>query len=411
MFEKSTSDARPDEVAEHRCVTGTRCRAASLDDDGQKQPAVTAKPQTLCDECTRTVTWAINDLPAMWVALHIAIGDQTRHQAQRVSASRTAPINLNADVDALKVAIVEWLVAAAAPIAEALNVDDPRPRNNTDTEHARIVDACTRIIAPHIDRLIALPADDVTIWLTGAETEYPGERFHVDDNGVPHRGTARRVMTGPDLALKLTHLHGVARSMLAITTPRDKLPLPCPYCNQYELSRSQRTISLVSGKSKDVDQIDCGTCGLSWPYERYQQLCLIWVREDEMEREKLQKQLDEEKQRRELAEWLLAKREWQFSLALDCPDVSASEFAKTVLTDETAPDNDAYLSDKDIAAFVGVADSTVRSWASRGHIDRHIAEDGSTTYLARQVWEYAKSHTGGRAATVRRLTNERKATA
>lgn len=372
---------------EHRCGAGKRCRARTVV-DSESHPAVIAEPTGLCDRCTEAVRRAISDMRETWGALHASIGDQSRRGGgQRVMGSRSAPININTDVDALKSALVEWLVAAAAPISELMGVDDPRPRNQSDAEQSRVTLACTRILSARIDDLIALPAGPVLVWQGGRETERPGE-FYLDEHGVT-QGRDVTLMTGCDIALKLVELRGRARSLLALTTPNDRMPVPCPYCNQLELVRSRHTINLVSGETEEVYEIDCGSCGLNWPYERYEHLCEILAKEDEVEREKLQKQLDAEKERRELAEWLLAKREWQFSLALACTDVSASVFAATVLTAEM-PDLDEYMSDKDIAAMLAVADSTVRVWASRGAITRHVADDGSTVFLAREVWEYAR---------------------
>lgn len=76
------------------------------------------------------------------------------------------------------------------------------------------------------------------------------------------------------------------------------------------------------------------------------------------------------------------------------PDVSASEFAATVLADSGNPEIDAYMSDKEIADLIGVADSTVRSRATRGQITRHTADDGSITFLASEVWAFAKTTIG-----------------
>lgn len=392
----------------HRCIAGTDCRAAEHINDTttgktHRRSAPIANEHGLCDTCTAAVTHAINDIPETWLALHMSIGDPGRGLNQRVSKSDSAPINLNVEADALKVAITEWIVAAAARISATLNIEDPHPRNNTDTEHARIIVTCTRILSPHIDRLISLPEDEVMVWLSAAETQYPGERFYIDELGIPHNGVEITLMTGAEIAWKIYQLRRKARSFLALTLPIDKLSLPCPRCGKYELTRRHERRN-----NTEIDEINCGACQLDWPYDQYRNLTLIWVKEDEMERDKLQKQLDTEKARRELVEWLLAKREWQITLALDCPDVSAAEFAATILTDADTPDADAYMSDKDIANLIGVSDSTVRSWASRGQITRHTADDGTTLFLASEVWQFAKTNLGGRAATIRRLTTERK---
>lgn len=401
-------------MTDHRCLAGTGCRGAVSVDDSttgktMRQAALIEQEHGLCDGCRNNVEHTINDLTETWLALHMAIGDTSRRLNQNVSISRAAPINLNTEADALKVAIVEWVSAAAARVAEQLNIqrDDDRPgveaRNATDTEAARVMIAATRILGPNIDRLIELPADNVMVWLTSKETQYPGELKYVDENGTTHIGWRVEPMTGAELALKLIELRRKARSFLALTTPLDKLSLPCPRCNQYELTRKHER-----RRNREIDQIDCGACSLNWPYEQYRNLTLIWVRDDEMEREKLQKQLDTERERREMAEWVLAKREWQLSLALDCTDVSAAAYAATILSDPGIPEADALLSDKDVANLVGVSDSTIRSWASKGAITRHTADDGSVVFAAGEVWDHAKTATTPRTATVRRLSTARK---
>lgn len=398
-------------TAEHRCGAGRNCRTATVE-DGHRVPAQIAEQQGLCDDCAGAVEFAIDDLADTWLLLNGSIGDQSRRGGQRVKGSRSAPINVNTDVDALKASIVEWMVAAAAPISESLGVQDPRPVNNSDSEQYRVVVACSRILSAKVDDVITAPAHDVMIWQGPADTEHPGE-FYRDEHGITH-GRTIATMTGVEIALKLVDLRRSARSLLALTSPHDKMSLPCPHCNAYELVRSHRAIRLVSGKSKEIDQIDCGNCKLQWPYERYQQLCLIWVKEDEMEREKLQRQLDSERARREFAEWMLAKRDWQFGLALDCTDVSASAFAATVLSADL-PDPDEFMSDKDIANLVGVSASTIRVWAHREAgkeapaITRHVDDDGATVFLVREVWDYAMANANGRAATTRRLSNTKKA--
>lgn len=310
----------------NRCANGPgKCRGTTLDNAGNRRAAET--PYLICDPCTDAIRYAIDDIPNTWIALHLAIGDHTRRAAPKVAGSRTPPINLNTDVDALKTSIVEWLTLAAVRLSDALNIDDPHPRNHSDREQARIVDTCTRIVAPYLDTLIDMPADDALIWAPPGTTEYPGERTYTDQAGTVHHGLVITAVTGLQIAQHLADLRRRARTLLAITTPRDKLPYPCPGCNQPDLSRRQ---DKLPGR-KEIDQIDCNTCGLSWPYDRYQQLCLIWAREDEMERDKLQQQLDTERRRRETLEWLLAESQWRFTLALDCPNLTAAEFAATVL--------------------------------------------------------------------------------
>lgn len=209
-------------------------------------------------------------------------------------------------------------------------------------------------------------------------------------------------MTGIDLALKLARLRSKARKLLGLTNPADILPLPCPGCSQVTLKR-RHFLQYSTGPKKlddaEVDRIDCTNCGLDWPYERYRHLCEIWVQEDEMERDKLEKQLEESNRELEITRWLLAKRDWQFALAAECTDIPAAVFVKEVVMVDVTP-WDQLMTDKDIAALIGVSDSTVRSWASRGLIARHTVDDGSVLFEAREVWEYAKTTRGATRTTV-----------
>ncbi|MEH3135372.1 MAG: hypothetical protein PGN30_10270 [Mycolicibacterium neoaurum] len=409
MFERSTMDARNDEPT-HLCVAGTGCRDAKMV-EGQRIPVETTKPDALCQSCEASVRKAIDDMPAIWVALHMAVGDQSRRAGQKVSGSRAAPINVNTDIDALKSDITKWMVAAANPIYEQLNSSTPQPRNNTDLEHARIVSTCADTIGIHLEKLMAATEIDVTVWMSAAETPYPGESILcADEDGYTYYQTNTKIVrhTGNQIALKIRSIHRDARSILALNNPVDKLSLPCPHCNEYELVRSHRTITHLSGRTEEIDRLDCAACNLNWPYARYQHLIHIWVKEDEMEREKLQEELAVEKRRREVAEWLLAKREWQLNLALQCPDVSAAEFAHTIVNSDPEPGEE-LMTDKDIAALIGVSDSTVRVWATRGRITRHPGDDGAVLFNAREVWDYAMTAAGGRNATARRLNQRRTA--
>lgn len=310
----------------NRCASGPgRCRGTVLTPDGSKLAAETS--DILCEPCLDSIRHHITDIPRIWVALHEAIGEHTRNTAQKVSGSRTPPININCDVDALKTGIVEWLTLAAARVADELGIDEPMPHNNTDTEYAKTVEKCARIINPNLDLLIAAPAGDAQIWLPPTDTEYPGERLYVDQLGITHHGTRIVEVTGLDIAQQLVRLRRRALAVLGVTTPRDKLPYPCPGCNRPELSRHQRK----DPGRREVDEIVCGNCQLCWPYSRYQQLCLILAKEDEMERDKLTHQLNMERQHRQTVEWLLAEARWRFQLALECTDIPASEFAATVL--------------------------------------------------------------------------------
>lgn len=403
MFELSTSDARPDSEI-HRCMSGEDCRGRVFT-DGVQVPALTVKASSVCELCWKAISRAVDDMAETWAALHMAIGDSDRRMGQKVSGSHSAPINVNTDVDALKSEIAQWLVAAASAVAEQINCTGPKPRNSSDTEQARIVAVCTDLVGPNIDILLSLGSCEVAVWLGADDTDYPGEsvRYESDFGPVYIPNTWIDDFTGVQVALHLVELRRRARKLLALTDDHNRLPLPCPRCNaQRSLTRRHERLP----GHKEIDQISCANCKLDWPYEQYRNLTLIWVRKDEMEREKLEKELAKERQERKVAEFLLAQRDWVISLAMECPDVKIGDFAAMIsATLNSAPPGE-FVNDKDAANLVGVLPATIRQWATRGQIARYTADDGSVTFLASEVYEYAKANppkrNGRKARGIRR---------
>lgn len=70
------------------------------------------------------------------------------------------------------------------------------------------------------------------------------------------------------------------------------------------------------------------------------------------------------------------------------------------LPDQAPLHMDDLMSDKDVAVLIGVAESTVRKWASRGLIKRHTHDDGSTAFLVAEVVEMMRSRRLRAAGTV-----------
>lgn len=273
-------------VSDHRCLS-PQCRFAKVETiDGQPQKVLpqTEKPDSLCDGCISSIERFIEEATKTWDSLQEALGDRSMRGGEKVSGTKSPPIPIDVEVDAAKEALTEWLVVAAARVAETMNVDDPQPKSRTDVEQRRIVDACSRLITPNIDRLLDSPPDSVTVWRkTGESLTY------VD-------------MAGTDIGLELDKVNTRIRRILGTTTPKQWLTLYCPDCDTKTL---YRTVD-VRGDGNVRDEIACATCPLKWPYERYQQLCLIIAQEDEMQRAELEQQLADER----LRAWLTAEKLW-----------------------------------------------------------------------------------------------------
>jgi hypothetical protein len=238
------------------------------------------------------------------VALSVAIGDKRVGASEKVSGSKSPPIPLNVDVEAAQEAVVWWLQIAAARIAEKLGIDEPEAQSRITTEHARIVEACVRLLRPHVDTLLASPEDSVRVWRrTGESSSF------VDKSGI-------------DIAAELVRAHRNARRILGATTPRFRLSMPCPACSSPSLFR--RVDKTDAGVR---DEVSCDACRVMWTHDHYLRLVSIFVADEQERQEREDMAINLElQQRAELAEYLLAEKVWQMSLARDCTDISAADF-------------------------------------------------------------------------------------
>jgi hypothetical protein len=190
----------------HRCMAQARCRARVQGDDGKKVAAATEKPDTLCEHCTRACRYACEELPRHYVALRLAIGDKLTGNGQFVRSTPTPQTPIDIHKAALVTTIVESLASAADVVSNALHCDPPQG------SEAHRVDACSRMVTPNMDKLIAAPAEDTWVWARD------GER--------------RRLMvkTGVTLALELRELPALVASALGETTKKLWIDERCPDC-------------------------------------------------------------------------------------------------------------------------------------------------------------------------------------
>jgi len=245
----------------HSCLWASTTCAGGTVEDGEAVAAKTAKPDTICESCERSVVRVVEDSPEMWVSLELAIGDRSRRIGERVGGTPSPRINLNVAVEDVQGRLVEALVLAAARVSESLGVDDPQLKSRANAEQARVVQACTRLLRPHIGKLLDSPSDATVQW------RRTGESHHwVDKSGI-------------DLAADLVRVHRDGRRELGATTPRFRLSMPCPQCASVSLFR--RVDKTDDGVR---DSVTCDACGISWSHDSYLRLVSIFL-EDEQERQ------------------------------------------------------------------------------------------------------------------------------
>lgn len=227
---------------DHRCASGKTCKAAYTNDDGQRVPRETSRPDTLCDPCLNHTRTRIEQLPEQWLRLHHMIGE--RHAGVDVNIRRPKPsgtVPLNLHIDTLLGNIVTELTTAAEVVADKTNMNNP-----AHSDPAKQVQACVRIITPHLHTLIHASGvggrdlDDKNI---DVMTWTP--------DGLVHMPTTT---TGMKIAQALSHLGALAYFTLGMTLARDKRPLPCSRCHAYAV-----------GRWSGSEWWDCSECGSQFP--------------------------------------------------------------------------------------------------------------------------------------------------
>lgn len=169
-------------MSSHQCLAESACRGSKIV-DGERQPALTEQPDTLCQACHDAITSAVHQLPKDWAQLHHTIGERAHTDGPKISSTPTAVILINTRKEALMTSIVEAADRAAAVISDALNTEQPTGRRKPppDAEigsvawraaekinpvDAQKLKAAIAITEPHIDLLAAAGEQVALVWKT-----------------------------------------------------------------------------------------------------------------------------------------------------------------------------------------------------------------------------------------------------
>ncbi|WJJ10396.1 hypothetical protein P9990_17645 [Prescottella equi] len=226
-------------MTDHTCRSGPHCSARTRNTEGILGPALTIHPNTLCQSCIRRLTVAVADLWSDYLALDQAIIDRTISAAvgSGVHSTPTPPVPIDVHAAALKSEIAEEAHRCAECIADQLRTTAPP---------ASSVGPCLDLIEANIVVLLGIPAHDAIEWNRAGD-----DRTEV-------------TLDGPALAIRLVELHRRARLALAVDVGRERMPLPCPICEESTVGRSHGSV-----------EIDCRSCGSAWSREEYEQMTQI----------------------------------------------------------------------------------------------------------------------------------------
>jgi hypothetical protein len=232
----------------HRCLSGSQCAAAEVLVEGDKktrQPAPTGVQNSLCEPCIRRVRNACEDLPADYVALHVALGEQGSQQGARVKSSRSLPLPIDKHKYALMEAISANLDTAAELVSDQLHCDPP------EGKVGHRIEAAARMVSTNLPKLLA--AGEIDGW------EWQRCDSRCGRNGCD-LGEHLRLgeVTGTQLAKTLLDLHKRARAAIGETEKLIRLPMPCGSCG-----------ASFCFQRPDSDTVFCKSCTADWTEELY----------------------------------------------------------------------------------------------------------------------------------------------
>lgn len=299
----------------HRCAAGRDCRdAETVDDPGGKsvrRGAVIAAESGLCDACVRRIQYAIEDLPADYVALHVSLGEASTAGGMKVNSTPTPAIPIDAHKFAVMTAISENLDRAAEIVSEALNCEPPSGKTAPRLGNA------ARMVAANLPKLLA--AGDVSQWIwekcdqrCGKNGCDAGEHLRLSDrNGI-------------ETALALREVHRRARGIIGELEKILRIERLCGECGAPRIYQDPAT-----------NIVFCKDCGHDWTEEM---LGLAGRMIKDKEREKHDMAINQELETRALnAEWCLAELQWKISLAHEYPEVSAADFIQAIMPKTVEP--------------------------------------------------------------------------
>lgn len=224
---------------DHLCRAEHQCRGRRRDiESGDWLPALTLTPNTLCHSCVLWVEGAVAQLGSEEATLQAMFLDTSGRPGGGVKAASPAPaVPINVYTDALAQDIRETVHRCADLICEAIRRDTPEQK---------FFGSHYSIVAEDIDVLLAIPAHETTEWNRAGD------------------GWVYVVQDGPALALKLVDLHRRARATIGQERGRDRMPLPCPRCEEHQLGRWHGSVT-----------VDCLACGSRWAESDYKQMTLV----------------------------------------------------------------------------------------------------------------------------------------
>lgn len=226
----SQQDA-PRSGPQRSCARDIYCcgSTVTIGDDGERVITPALCHETFCPKCRLQVYRALGDIPELWVRLHCELGEKGIQGRERVDVSRSAPLPLRADIDALLREHVDILASwdERVRLAAGLVLPDTQAQRRRP-DHGRMVAEFCATLQAHLDALLALPPDAMARCYPLHDLERIPEGAHGRTHLPAGYAEVTVELSGADAGEEILGLRYNARSVLGETRMTERLDVPCP---------------------------------------------------------------------------------------------------------------------------------------------------------------------------------------
>jgi len=243
----SDPEAPPAGDTKRRCARGERCLDAIPGEAEGTLAAGYAEPGLpFCRRDASAVGRALAGVPERYVHLRTVIGVKGQSGGDKVTMSRSAPLPVRLDVDALIRDMILILCSWDERIADLAQLTRPSAQLSRCRRDETVIPAAVAALAPRMDMLLKL--QPAAMWRVlpirfrrGQPPEIPGLAGHANPAGYahPHAGYAEVNidLDGAAAGLELLQLERRCRRTLGLTLPPPVTldGIPCRRCEHLAL--------------------------------------------------------------------------------------------------------------------------------------------------------------------------------
>jgi hypothetical protein len=261
-----------------RCARGEHCPGATAAEDGTVTPDWAQYDSPFCRRDHDHAGRCLASLPEWYVRLRAGLGDKRQLADERVSGSRTAPVPVRLDYDALIRDMLYVLCSWEERVRAAAGLEVPDTGLSRSRRDEKALPAAVAVLTAHFGTLLGLPSEPMPRY----RSLRSAAQLPAGTPGIvrPLAGYAEIVLplSGADAGNEIMHLHYRARSALGETRPpAERLDgVPCKQCDEIGLARAS---AWSASDAADTDVwSECTSCGHMMSKREYDEWTEMYAR-------------------------------------------------------------------------------------------------------------------------------------